>query len=121
VSHYIHTDTYPSKTQHNITQHREKCLKRDVGCAKPNAQCTANVISTVLSSLYTSEFRTATSNRFQVDTEKQNPYEHRSRPRRHEPTPASLLSPAYMSYLSRIVMAVSGLLCIGVGQIHSEE
>jgi hypothetical protein len=34
VSHYTHTDPYPSETQHNITQYREKCLKRgDVGCA----------------------------------------------------------------------------------------
>jgi hypothetical protein len=51
VSHYNHTDPYPSKTQHNITQYREKCLKReDVGCAKPHAQCTSNVKSTVVSS-----------------------------------------------------------------------
>jgi hypothetical protein len=44
VSHYTHTDTHPFKTQHNITQYREKFLKRgDVGCAKPHAQCTSNV------------------------------------------------------------------------------
>jgi len=35
--------------------------------------------------------------------------------------PASLLSPAYMSYVTRTVMAVSWLLHIGVRQIHSEE
>jgi hypothetical protein len=51
VSHYTHTDTYPSETQHNINQYREKCLTRGgVGCAKPHAQCTSNVKATVLSS-----------------------------------------------------------------------
>jgi hypothetical protein len=51
VSHYTHSDTYPFKTQHNITQYREKCLKRgDIGCTKPHAQCTSNVKGTVLSS-----------------------------------------------------------------------
>jgi hypothetical protein len=39
VSHSTYTDPYPLKTQHNITQYREKCLKRgDVGCAKPHVQ-----------------------------------------------------------------------------------
>jgi hypothetical protein len=28
VSHYTHTDPYLSKTQHNINQYRQKCLKR---------------------------------------------------------------------------------------------
>jgi hypothetical protein len=74
VYHYTHTDPYPSQTQHNITQYREKCLKRgDVGCAKPHAQCTSNVKGTILSIEYKSESRTAISNRFQVDTEKRNP------------------------------------------------
>jgi len=51
VSHYTHTDPYPSKTQQNTTQYREKCLKReDAGCAKPHEQCTANVKGNVLSS-----------------------------------------------------------------------
>jgi hypothetical protein len=112
VYYYTHTDPYPSKTQHNITQYREKCRKRgDVGCAKPHAQRTSNVKGTVLTSSYTSESRTAISKRFQVDTVKRNPYEHESRPRRPEPMPASLLSPAYMSYLSKIVMAVSWRWC----------
>jgi hypothetical protein len=48
-----------------------------------------------------------------------NPFEHKSRPRRPESTPASLLSPA--SYLSRTVMAVSWILRFDVRQIHSEE
>jgi hypothetical protein len=52
---------------------------------------------------------------------KRNPYEHKDRPRRPEPTPASLLSLVYMSYLSRAVMAVSRLLRVGVRQIQSEE
>jgi hypothetical protein len=122
MSHYTHTDPYPSKTQHNTTQDREKHLKRgDVGCATTHAQRTSNVKGTVLSSLYTSESRTAISNRFQVNTDKRNSYEHKSQRRRPEPTPASLLSPAYMSYLSRNVKAVSWLLRIGVRQIHSEE
>jgi hypothetical protein len=56
VSHYTHTDPYPSKTQHNITQYREKCLKRgDVGSAKLHPQCTWNVKGTVLSNEYTSK------------------------------------------------------------------
>jgi hypothetical protein len=122
VSHFTHTDPYPSKTQHNITQYREKCLKRgDVGCTKPHAQCSSNIKGTALSSWYTSESSTDISNRSQVDKEKRNPYEHKSRTRRPEPTPASLLSSAYMSHLSRTVMAVSWLLHIGVRQIHSEE
>jgi hypothetical protein len=121
VSHYTQTDTWPSKTQHNITQYREKCLKRgDVGCSKPHAQCTSNVKGTVFSS-YICPARTAISKRFQIDTEKRNPYEYKSRPRRHEPTPASLLSPAYMSYISRNVTGVSWPLRIGARQIHSEE
>jgi hypothetical protein len=69
VSHYTHTDPYSSKTEHNIDQYREKCLKRgDVGCAKPHAQCTSNVKGTVISRQYSSESRTAISNRLQVDT-----------------------------------------------------
>jgi hypothetical protein len=28
VSHYTHTEPHLSKTQHNITQYREKCLKK---------------------------------------------------------------------------------------------
>jgi hypothetical protein len=48
VSHFTHTDPYPSKTQHNITHYREMCLKRDVGCAKPHAQCTTNVKGSIL-------------------------------------------------------------------------
>jgi hypothetical protein len=48
---YTYTDPQPSKTQHNITQYREKCLKRkDAGCAKPHAQRTSNVKGTVLPS-----------------------------------------------------------------------
>jgi hypothetical protein len=60
------------------------------------------------------KIRTAISNRFQADTENRNPYEHKSRPRRPEPTPESLLFPAYMSHLSRTVMAVTWLLRVGV-------
>jgi hypothetical protein len=51
VSHYTHTDSYPSKTKHNITKYREKCLQTgDVGWAKPYAQCTSKDTGTVLSS-----------------------------------------------------------------------
>jgi hypothetical protein len=51
VSHYTHTDPYPSKIQHNITEYREKYLKTgDVGFAKPHVHCTSNVKGTVLSS-----------------------------------------------------------------------
>jgi hypothetical protein len=51
VSHYTHTDPYPFKTQHTITQYRGKCLKRrDVGCAEQHVQCSPNVKGTVLSS-----------------------------------------------------------------------
>jgi hypothetical protein len=99
VPHYTHTDPHPFKTQQTITQYREECLKRgDVGCAKPHAQCTSNVKGTVLSRYYTFESHAAISKRFQVDTEKQNSYEHKSRPRRPEPTPVSFLAPAYMLY-----------------------
>jgi hypothetical protein len=30
VSHYTHSDPYPSKTQHNITQYREIVLKEEM-------------------------------------------------------------------------------------------
>jgi len=50
-----------------------------------------------------------------------NTHEHKSPPRCPEPMPALLLSLAYMSYLSRTVMAITWLLHIGVRQTHSEE
>jgi hypothetical protein len=108
VSHYTHTDPYPSKTQHNITQYREKCLKNgDVGCAKPHAQCTSNVKGTVFFSKYTSETHSAISHTFHNDMEKQNPYQSKSRRRRPETMPASFSSPVYStSCLSGIFKAI---------------
>jgi hypothetical protein len=51
LSHHTKTETYPSKSQHNISQDTEKCLKRrEVGCAKPHAQCASIVKGTVFSS-----------------------------------------------------------------------
>jgi hypothetical protein len=55
----------------------------------------------------TTESHSAISHTFHNDTEKQNPYQSKSRRRRPEPTPASFSSPLYnTSYLSGAVKAI---------------
>jgi hypothetical protein len=121
VSHFTHTDPYPSKTQPNITQYRETCLKREVRCTKPHAQCTANVNGTVLlanirpnlalllRTCFRSIRRREIHRNIEVDIDALNRRRLRYYLRRN------------MSHLSRTVIAVSWLLRIDARQIHSEE
>jgi len=56
---------------------------------------------------YKTESRSSITNMFQNVVEKRNPCQSKNRRRRPEPTPTSLLCPAYnISYLSRTVKAV---------------
>jgi hypothetical protein len=80
------------------------------------------ICRTVCTAHSTTESLGAISHTFHSVVEKRNPYRSINRRQLPEPTPASLLSPAYiMSYLSRAMVTVPRILRMHVRHIKNEE